>query len=63
VNNSELGIDAKARGILLFHQTGVTLHIKERERPSIAQVSFYTIFRAVAQCDRQNNVTFKLIGL
>jgi hypothetical protein len=30
VNNAKLGIDAKARGILLFQHAGVTLHIKER---------------------------------
>jgi hypothetical protein len=31
VNNMEPGINAKARGILLFQYAGVTLHRKERE--------------------------------
>jgi hypothetical protein len=31
VNNSEPGIIAKARGILLFQHAGVALHTKERE--------------------------------
>jgi hypothetical protein len=31
VNNAESGINAKARGILLFQQVGVALHTKEGE--------------------------------
>ena len=47
----ELGVDAKARGILLFQHAGVALHMKERENdppPPARSVSFYTVFRAAA---------------
>jgi hypothetical protein len=51
VNNTELGIGEKARGILLFQYAGITLHIKERERPHAAPLVsffFFSVFRIAA---------------
>ena len=46
VNNAELGINAKARGILLFQHAGVALHTEERERP-LAACSWIELFRCI----------------
>jgi hypothetical protein len=66
VNNVESGIDAKARGILLFQHAGVALHTNEIEQPCAACLTnFCIVFRAAAI--RHNvigrTVTFKLIDL
>jgi hypothetical protein len=44
MNNSELGINAKARGILLFQHAGVALYMKERERPHAARSASFIQF-------------------
>jgi hypothetical protein len=50
VNNSEPGINAKARGILLFQHAGVPLHMKEWENDptELMHRVFNPVFRAPA---------------
>jgi hypothetical protein len=41
MNNSELSINAKARGILLFQHAGVDLYMKEKENDPHSPFSEY----------------------
>jgi hypothetical protein len=49
VNNSETGIDAKARGILLIQHAGVALNMERENDPSqpIQRAFIYTVLKAV----------------
>lgn len=67
MNDTEPGIDAKSKKNLLFQHVGVTLHM-ERERTIMHSLSAEPLYSSQgsnhsAQCDWQNSVTFKLIGL
>jgi hypothetical protein len=45
----ELGINVKARGILMSQHAGVTLHMKERENKTTQPTwRVFTVFRAAA---------------